>query len=153
MPPLFSGKILSLSKIERKFCSQSLGNPHASSFHSPREQASHSSIQSSIFLSGWRTPGVQFHFLSVHCQIIKDLKSRKEPTAMIPTFQSFLSDFGHFLFSHLIKWVGLHSSVSGKPNCSLPKAMLFIRNTIFLASIRMVCLPSSSISASPLPLP
>ena len=38
---------------------------------------------------------------------------------------------------------------SGSPNCSFPSAILFIRKVIFLASVRIVCLPSSSFSASP----
>ena len=44
-------------------------------------------------------------------------------------------------------------SVSGRPNFSFPSAILFIKNVIFLASVRMVCFPSSSISASPTFLP
>ena|GEM_PF-6618353 len=56
-------------------------------------------------------------------------------------------------FLYLIKFVAIGSSFSGRPNFSLPRAMLFIRNVMFRASVRMDCLPSSSSSASPAALP
>ena len=52
-----------------------------------------------------------------------------------------------------IKFVEIRSSFSGSPNCSFPRAMLFIKNAIFLARVLMVCLPSPSPSASPGVLP
>ncbi len=55
--------------------------------------------------------------------------------------------------SHLIKCVGVHSSASGRPKRSLPSAMLFIKNDIFLAKARIVCIPSASKFASPFSLP
>lgn len=54
---------------------------------------------------------------------------------------------------YLIKFVLQNSSFSGSPNFSLPSAMLLIRNTIFLASVRMVCRPSPSCAASPCAVP
>ncbi len=37
-----------------------------------------------------------------------------------------------------IKWVGIHSSFSGRPNLSLPRAILFMRKLIFRARVRIV---------------
>lgn len=54
---------------------------------------------------------------------------------------------------YLMKCVHTCSSVSGRPNCSLPSAMHFIRNVMFLASTRIVCFPSPSMSACPGSLP
>lgn len=54
---------------------------------------------------------------------------------------------------YLIKCVHACSSVSGSPNFSLPRAILFIRKVMFRASVRMVCFPSSSMSASPFSRP
>ena len=54
---------------------------------------------------------------------------------------------------HLIKLVLSNGSFSGRPNCSLPSAILFIRNAIFLARVRMDCMPSASCAASPCSLP
>lgn len=54
---------------------------------------------------------------------------------------------------YLIKCVHACSSVSGSPNFSLPRAILFKRKVMFRASVRMVCFPSSSMSASPFSRP
>lgn len=43
-----------------------------------------------------------------------------------------------------IKCVGCHSSFSGKPYCSLPSAILFIRKVILRARVRIVWSPSKS---------
>jgi len=68
-----------------------------------------------------------------------------------------LAQFFHRLFDttscYLMKCVHTRSSVSGRPNCSLPSAMHFIRNVMFLASTRIVCFPSPSMSACPGSLP
>ena len=40
-------------------------------------------------------------------------------------------------------------SLSGRPYCAFPRAMLFIRKAMFRASIRTVRMPSPSASASP----
>ena len=52
-----------------------------------------------------------------------------------------------------LNFVAVRSSCSGRPYSFLPSSMDFIRNVIFFASIRIVCLPSSSISASPFSQP
>ena len=52
-----------------------------------------------------------------------------------------------------MKCVGIHGSFWGTPKASLPRAMLFIRKVMFLARVRMVCMPSSSCAASPGILP
>ena len=59
----------------------------------------------------------------------------------------------YFFTFYQIKFVTASGSVSGSPNCSFPSAMLFIRNTMFLARVRIVWRPSSSISASPFSIP
>ena len=51
--------------------------------------------------------------------------------------------------NHRIKFVPRLASFSGSPYASFPSLILFIKNVIFLASVRIVCLPSSSFSASP----
>ena len=48
-----------------------------------------------------------------------------------------------------MKCVAIRSSFSGRPNCSLPSAILFIKNVMLRASVRIVCRPSPSCSASP----
>ena len=48
-----------------------------------------------------------------------------------------------------MKCVAILSSFSGRPNCSLPSAILFIKNVMLRASVRIVCRPSPSCSASP----
>ncbi len=53
----------------------------------------------------------------------------------------------------LMKFVERRLSFSGKPYFSFPRAMLLIRNDMFLASVLAVCFPSSSFSASPGILP
>lgn len=53
----------------------------------------------------------------------------------------------------MMKCVHTCSSVFGRPICSLPSAMHFIKNDMFLASTRIVCFPSSSMSACPSSLP
>ena len=55
--------------------------------------------------------------------------------------------------SYRIKFVLWNGSFSGRPYFSFPRAILFIRNVIFLASVRMVCNPSKSCCASPAALP
>ena len=50
---------------------------------------------------------------------------------------------------YLVKFVHTRSSVSGRPIRSFPRTMLFIRNTIFLASTRITCRPSASTLPSP----
>ena len=52
-------------------------------------------------------------------------------------------------FAYLMKFVHWDFSFSGKPNFSLPSAMLRIKNTMLLASVRMPCRPSASCSHSP----
>ena len=52
-------------------------------------------------------------------------------------------------FIHRIKFVAIPFSRTGNPYFSFPSAMAFIRNAIFLARVRMVCMPSSSRTASP----
>ena len=51
--------------------------------------------------------------------------------------------------NYLIKLVNTFCSASGRPICSLPRAMLFIKKLMLSASTRTVCKPSASCSASP----
>ena len=50
--------------------------------------------------------------------------------------------------TYLIKFVHASTSFSGKPYLSFPSAMLFIKKLIFLARVRICCIPSSSCTAS-----
>ena len=43
-----------------------------------------------------------------------------------------------------MKFVPILSSFSGNPYASFPSAILFIRKVIFLASVRIICIPSPS---------
>lgn len=56
-------------------------------------------------------------------------------------------------FSQRIKFVRSNGSLSGRPYASFPSAMLFMRNVIFRARVRMLCSPSRSCAASPAALP
>lgn len=51
---------------------------------------------------------------------------------------------GYAIFHYRIKCVAMGASRSGRPYFSLPRAILLIRNAMFFASVRMVCLPSPS---------
>ena len=46
-----------------------------------------------------------------------------------------------------MKFVQACFSFSGNPYCALPRAMAFIRKAMFLARVRMVCMPSKSSAA------
>ena len=48
-----------------------------------------------------------------------------------------------------MKFVLWNGSFSGRPYCSLPRAMLFIKKAILRARVRIVCRPSASCAASP----
>lgn len=50
---------------------------------------------------------------------------------------------------HLMKCVDTGSSLWGSPYFSFPSAMLFMRNDMLRARVRIVCSPSSSLRASP----
>ncbi len=75
--------------------------------------------------------------LPASCQIARQTKSAADAC------RPFVS------FAHRMKWVPIHSSFSGRPYFSLPRAMLFIRNVMFRANVRMIWSPSASFSASP----
>lgn len=58
---------------------------------------------------------------------------------------------GLFCCAYLMKLVRMGASRWGRPYFSRPSAMLRIKKVILRASVRMVCRPSSSCSASPAP--
>ena len=45
------------------------------------------------------------------------------------------------LFRHLIKFVAMWDSCSGRPKVSRPREILRMRKIVFFASVRMVCAP------------
>ena len=68
-------------------------------------------------------------------------------------FGHLQSGLGWLGLAYLIKCVGCQSSFCGRPNFSLPKAMLFIKKLMLRARVLMVCKPSASRFASPFSLP
>lgn len=81
-------------------------------------------------------------------------RSREAANFLMRLCASFYPGICIFSVScYLMKCVHTCFSVSGRPNCSLPSAMHFIRNVMFLASTRIVCFPSPSMSACPGSLP
>lgn len=78
----------------------------------------------------------------IHCDLIRcghrHIPMAKVMTDAIEKHNSKLTETGGALsssdFYHLMKFVNTTSSFSGRPNCSLPSAMLFIRNTMLRAT-------------------